>query len=119
MVSPFSQLKEFSIRHEPPTLIGGIGQGGQTERFVVKFGTAWKRTPIKGVYFIAADGCQFTLRGDDCAWYDFATVAKFKHAFNNEKSLLHGNAQYFPLTPVSKYSAVDIMKFLAEQGIDW
>ena len=99
--------------------MGGVGQGGMTAKFVAKFGTMWKRTSVKGVYYIAADGCQFTLRGDDCAWYDFATIAEFKHTFDNEKSILAANAQYFPLSSESKYSAVDIMKFLEVQGIDW
>ena len=112
-------LKNFTIPATAPTLIGGIGQGGMTDRFVEKFGSKWRKTPIQGVWFIAADGCQFTLRGTDCAWYDFATVAEFKHIFDNEKAVLAGNAQYFQLSPEAKYSAIDIINFLDKQGVNW
>lgn len=110
-------LKNFTIPAMAPTLVGGLGQGGSMDIFATKFGNTWKKTSVKGVFFIAIDGCQFTLRGDDCAWYDFETVAEFKRVFDNEKDVLAGNAQYFTLLKTSKYSAIDIMKFLKDQEI--
>lgn len=111
-------LKDFTIPVMASTLVGGLGQGGSMDTFAAKFGNTWRKTSIKGVFYIAIDGCQFTLRGDDCAWYDFETVAEFKNVFDNEKDILHGNAQYFTLSKTSKYSAIDIMKFLEDQEIN-
>jgi len=117
-------LKEFTIASVKPTLIGGVGQGGDTGKFVEMFGTAWKKTPKKGVWFIGTSGIQFTMMeigggyGMDFAFYDYATVEEFKKDFDDGE---HGNnAIYFQLknTEVDyKYPAIRIIKFLRDQGL--
>lgn len=112
-----SFLKTFTVPPETPILIGGIGQGGPVDAFVARFGTTWKKTPIKGVFFIGVSGCQFTLRDDDVAWYDFATIEEFKEVFSNRPAELAGNANYFTLDPTMKYSGLSVMKYMADNEI--
>lgn len=105
-------LKNFTVNIEPPVLVGGLGQGGSMDTFAMKFGKRWLRTPIKGVFYIGVNGMQFTLRGNEVAYYDFALLTEFKKLFTDNPGAIAGNAEYFNLDEKSKYSAIDIIKFI-------
>ena len=110
-------LKNFTLPRQAPQLVGGIGQGGPVDEFVAKFGNKWRKTHIEGVYFIGVDGCQFTLRCNEVAYYDFATLAEFKDLFQNNPSAAAGNAEYFFLKKENKYHALDIIDYLKTKAL--
>lgn len=110
-------LLNFTAPPTAPILIGGVGQGGPVDAFVARFGTSWKRTPVKGVWFIGAPGVQFTLRGEEVAYYDYATVEEFKDAFKNRPSEVAGNAEYFNIPPTMKYSGLAVMAYIADRSL--
>lgn len=120
-----SFLNNFTLPTQTPPLVGGLGQGGDMDKFVELFGERWKKTPVKGVWCLARDGAQFTMvllaeRGMDFAHYDYDTVAEFRTAFEAKEHV--GNAQYFQLTGYGeesqyKYPALRIIAFMKEQGI--
>jgi len=110
-------LLNFTAPPTAPILIGGVGQGGPVDAFVARFGTSWKRTHIKDVWFIGAPGVQFSLRGTEVAYYDYPSVEEFKDAFTNRPREIAGNADYFQLDPKMKSSGLSVMAYIAEQGL--
>jgi len=56
---------------ESPDLIGGVGGNPSADKFVAEFGDKWRRTPIKGVWFIKSNQRDVivTIRGDEMALY--------------------------------------------------
>lgn len=118
-----SILKNFTLPLTAPELIGGVGQGGDTEKFVQLFGTRWKKTPKKGVWFIGTDKLQITAveagtHGLDFAFYDYDTVEEFKKDFDEGRHVF--NAQYFQLNNTGvhyKYPAIRIIAFLKEHSL--
>jgi hypothetical protein len=85
---------------ESPDLIGGVGGNPSADKFVAEFGDKWRRTPIKGVWFIKSNQRDVivTIRGDEMAlylcswdyfkahWYDgidamYFETGEFKHRY--------------------------------------
>jgi hypothetical protein len=116
-------LKQFTCGdvNAAPLLIGGIGQGGQTEMLVKRFGTKWKRTPVKGVWCLESPGMQFTMRSFrdglwDIAFYDYETVEEFRKAFEDKTHCY--NAIYFQTQPGDKYTGVAVIRFMESLAVE-
>lgn len=115
------------VQPAPPGLVGGLGQGGLMDQFATEFGNRWKKTPIKGTYFIAgrSKNIQFTTRwisprhGWEVAYYDFKDEDDFKDVFVNHKEALAGNAEYFFMDEKNKYSALDLIQYMAGRKVQW
>ena len=86
---------------------------------VDRFGERWKKTPKKGVWYLASDGVQFTIvrrgdnRGWDLAFYPYENETEFKGAF--EKGTHVGNAVYFQTD--DEITAPAVISFLKQRGI--
>lgn len=113
------ELIQFQTPVSAPTFIGGVGQGGDTESLVKRFGDRWRKTPAKEVWCVTSPGAQFTItaHGDlwDIAFYDYETVEEFRKAFN-EKTHAY-NAIYFQTQPGDKYTGVAVIRFLKDRGL--
>ena len=113
-------LIEFKGVQLRPRLIGGVGQGGNTEALVNRFGTMWRKTPSEDVWCLESPGLQFTIvalsNGRwDIAAYNYDTIAEFRSDF--EKRLHVANAVYFQTQPGDKYTGVAIIRYMQEQGM--
>ena len=92
---------------------------GVAKTFVDRFGERWKRTPKKGVWYLASNGVQFTIvrrgdnRGWDLAFYPYESEAAFKAAF--EEGTHVGNAVYFETE--NEITAPAVISFLKQRGI--
>jgi hypothetical protein len=114
-------LKNFTVPDMPPVLVNGIGYLPEIDAFVKRFGSGWKRTPVKGVYYIGDDVVQFTLRAadNDLAAYLFDSIKEFKDVFANHKATLAANAIYYNShynEPLAEQSCTSVIKFLNKLG---
>ena len=122
MSTLFMQLIEqsFTTRETKPDLVDVVGYDSEVDAFAKRIGNSWRKTPSKHCWCLAIDGMQFTVQALrnrwDIAYYDYATVAEFRKAFE-EKT--HGsNAIYFQTRPEEgNVTIYAIIRFLKERGI--
>ena len=111
-------LNQFSVREEAPALIGGVGQGGDADALVARFGARWRKTPAKGCWCLTSNGLQFTIVKYGGRWdiaaYGYDTTEEFRRAFeeNNHSS----NAVYFQTEPGDKYTGLSLIRYMRENG---
>lgn len=113
-------LTRFTLPEMAPQLTGGIGQGGEMDEFVRRFGASWRKTPFKGVYFIACDEgpepVQITTKCFGGVWelayYFLDSTAEFKRLFGKQGI----DAIYKRVEPGFKYPAVQIIRDLKSQA---
>lgn len=102
-----------------PTLVGGLGQGGDMDALAKRFGDRWTKTPAKECWCLAIPGMQFTIipyrEKWDIAFYEYETVAEFRKAFTERTHV--GNAIYFQTLPSDKYTGLAVVRFLKERGL--
>jgi hypothetical protein len=113
-----SFLNQFSIREEAPLLIGGVGQGGDVDALVARFGSRWRKTPAKGCWCLVSDGLQFTIVAYrdrwDVAAYSYDTTEEFRRAFEAKTHV--ANAVYFQTEIGDKYSGLAVIRYMRKNG---
>lgn len=121
MTAAFLKHFQGTTASQAPALMGGLGQGGPADAFAARFGTSWRRTPVKGTWALFSDGVQFTVRvypdGElDIAMYSYATVKEFKSAFETASTLSPDCFFQFPGTSKCKYPYLLMLEKMAELG---
>lgn len=73
-----------AMSREKPELFDRIDAANPSDLEKV-FGRGWKKTPVKDVWYIGVDGCQFTIRALSDQWdiahYTEDTVVEFRDLF--------------------------------------